>query len=384
MLSVVLDVGTDNEDLLNDELYLGLREKRTHSGPRYDGFVDAFVKATQSLWPGVFVHFEDFGRENAARILDKYRPDVPCFNDDIQGTGCVVLASLLASIKAQNAKLKDQVFLVHGAGTAGMGIAEWVVRALCELDGLDEAEAKKLFWLIDKQGLLFDDDEDLTEHQKAYARSRDDVKEWKDDGKFCLMDVVKQAKPTVIIGTSAQKGSWTEELVKTMVEAAGDKKAVFLPLSNPTRLEEATPDDIIKWSNNVCHVATGSPFEPVEFDGKTIEIGEANNALCYPCLGFATIISGAKSLSDSLILAGVKALADLSPLVDDPHGALLPNLGTIRNVTVNVAMAMVRQALEDGVATAEGIPDGKNNHELRSWIESFMWTPEYCELELLK
>jgi malic enzyme len=281
VLSVVLDVGTDNEDLLNDELYLGLREKRTHSGPKYDGFVDAFVQATQNLWPGVFVHFEDFGRENAARLLDKYRPDIPCFNDDIQGTGCVVLASVLASMKAQDAKLKDQTFLVHGAGTAGMGIAEWIVRALGDIDGVDEPEAKKLFWLIDKQGLLFDDDDDLTEHQKAYARSRDDVKGWKGD-KYDLMDVVKQAKPTVIIGTSAQKGSWTEELVKTMVDAAGDKKAIFLPLSNPTRLEEATPDDIIKWSNNKAHVATGSPFDPVEFDGKKIEIGEANNALCYP------------------------------------------------------------------------------------------------------
>ncbi|EFQ33596.1 malic enzyme [Colletotrichum graminicola] len=379
-LPVVLDCGTDNEELLNDKLYLGLRQNRVR-GQKYDRFVDEFVKAARKLYPRAYIHFEDFGLTNARRILDQYRPHIPCFNDDVQGTGCVTLAAIMAGLHVSNQKLSDLRLVVFGAGSAGVGIADQVRDAIAAERNIGKEEAAKHIWLIDKPGLLTTESE-LSTAQKDYAR---DSSEWKGkDGS--LLEVVKTVKPNVLIGTSTKPKAFTEEIVRAMAE--GVERPIILPLSNPTRLHEAVPEDIYKWTDGKALVATGSPFEPVKGPwgegGKEVEIevAECNNSVVFPGIGLGSVLSRARLVTDKMLVAAVEGVASLSPALKDQKAPLLPGVDIVRDVSVRVARRVIKAAVEEGVATEEGIPD--NDEDLDEWIREQMWQPTYRPLKLVE
>ncbi|GJC90009.1 NAD-dependent malic enzyme, mitochondrial [Colletotrichum liriopes] len=383
-LPVVLDCGTDNEELLNDDLYLGLRQKRVR-GHRYDRFVDEFVKAARRLYPRAYIHFEDFGLTNvvnqARRILDQYRPHIPCFNDDVQGTGCVTLAAIMAALHVSKQKLSDLRLVIFGAGSAGVGIADQVRDAIAAERNIGKEEAAKHIWLIDKPGLLTTESE-LSAAQKDFAR---DSSEWKDkDGS--LLEVVKTVKPNVLIGTSTKPKAFTEEIVRAMAE--GVERPVILPLSNPTRLHEAVPEDIYKWTDGKALVATGSPFKPVKGPwgegGKEIkiEVAECNNSVVFPGIGLGSVLSRARLVTDKMLVAAVEGVASLSPALKDQKAPLLPGVDVVRDVSVRVARNVIKAAVKEGVATEEGIPD--NDEDLDEWIREQMWHPAYRPLKLVE
>ncbi|KAI1851181.1 hypothetical protein JX266_003256 [Neoarthrinium moseri] len=373
-LPVVLDCGTDNEELLKDDLYLGLRQKRTR-GEKYDKFVDAFVTAARKLFPRAYIHFEDFGLTNARRILDHYRPKVPCFNDDVQGTGCVTLAAIMAGLHVGKKKLEDVKLVVFGAGTAGVGIADQVRDAIATYKGCSREDAAKQIWLIDKPGLLTTKTNDLSQAQKIYAK--DDS-----DGKG-LLDVVKEVKPNVLIGTSTKPKSFTEEIVKEM--AKHTERPVILPLSNPTRLHEAVPEDLLKWTDGKALVATGSPFKPVKGpwgkDGKEIKIkaAECNNSVVFPGIGLGSVLCRASKVTDKMLVAAVQGVADMSPALKDETAPLVPGVDNVREVSVRIAREVIQAAIEEGVATEKDIPTEKE--DLDDWIKEQMWAPIYRPLK---
>ncbi|KAI8291636.1 NAD-dependent malic enzyme [Colletotrichum sp. SAR11_57] len=328
-LPVVLDCGTDNQELLDDELYLGLRQKRVR-GHKYDRFVGEFVKAARRLYPRAYIHFEDFGLTNARRILDQYRPHIPCFNDDVQGTGCVTLAAIMAALHVSKQKLSDLKLVIFGAGSAGVGIADQVRDAIAAEGGISKEDAAKQIWLIDKPGLLITSSE-LSSAQKGFAR---DAAEW-DDASADLLSVIKKVKPNVLIGTSTKPKAFTEEIVRAM--AAGVERPVILPLSNPTRLHEAVPEDILNWTDGKALVATGSPFKPVKGpwgpDGKEIEIevAECNNSVVFPGIGLGAVLSRARLVTDKMLVAAVEGVAALSPALEDQTAPLLPGVDVVRD-----------------------------------------------------
>ncbi|GAW11619.1 hypothetical protein ANO14919_009660 [Xylariales sp. No.14919] len=376
-LPVVLDCGTDNENLLNDELYLGLRKNRVR-GEKYDKFVDEFVQSARKLFPRAYIHFEDFGLTNARRILDHYRPKIPCFNDDVQGTGCVTLAAIMAGLHVSQQKLKDIRLVVFGAGTAGVGIADQVRDAIAAEKGISKDEAAKQIWLIDRPGLLTTESE-LDDGQKVFAK---DTSQWSNK-ELSLLSVIKEVHPNVLIGTSTVPKAFTEEIIREM--AAHTPRPVILPLSNPTRLHEAVPEDILKWTDGKALVATGSPFEPVKgpwgTDGSevSIDIAECNNSVVFPGIGLGTVLCRAKLLTDKMLVAAVHGVADLSPALDDDTAPLLPGVDEVRNVSVRVAREVIKAAVEEGVATEKDIPD--NDAELEEWIREQMWDPVYRPLK---
>ncbi|KAI1414990.1 hypothetical protein F5Y13DRAFT_157654 [Hypoxylon sp. FL1857] len=376
-LPVVLDCGTDNENLLNDDLYLGLRQKRAR-GEKYDEFVDTFVKSARKLFPRAYIHFEDFGLTNARRILDHYRPEIPCFNDDVQGTGCVTLAAIMAGLHVTKQKLRDTKMVIFGAGTAGVGIADQVRDAIASEKGISKEEAAKQIWLIDKPGLLTTKT-DLDHGQQTYAK---DDSEW--DGKDrSLLSVIKEIHPNVLIGTSTVPKAFTEEIVKEMAKATD--RPVILPLSNPTRLHEAVPEDILKWTEGRALVATGSPFDPVKGpwgpDGKDVEIevAECNNSVVFPGIGLGAVLSRASKVTDKMLVAAVRGVAALSPALEDDTAPLLPGVEDVRAVSVRVAREVILAALEDGVATERDIPTEAG--VLDDWIREQMWDPVYRPLK---
>ncbi|KAK4152697.1 hypothetical protein C8A00DRAFT_16033 [Chaetomidium leptoderma] len=376
VLPVVLDCGTDNETLLNDPLYLGLREKRAR-GQKYDKLVDAFIRSARELYPKAYIHFEDFGFQNARRLLDKWRPEIPCFNDDVQGTGCVTLAAILAGLRVSKQKLGDVRMLVFGGGTAGVGIADQVRDAIATERGISKEEAAKQIWLIDKPGLLTNQVEGLSDAQKKYARSED----WSDK-KTNLLGVVKEAKPNVLIGTSTVPKSFTEEVVRAM--ASHHDRPIILPLSNPTKLHEAVPADLLAWTDGKALVATGSPFKPVKGpwgpNGQEIEIkvAECNNSVVFPGIGLGGVLCRAKLVTDKMLIAAVNGVAELSPGQNDDTAPLLPGAEAVREVSVRVARKVIQAAVEEGVATQGGIP--KDERELDEWIMEQMWDPVYRPL----
>ncbi|KAI8962539.1 NAD-dependent malic enzyme [Daldinia sp. FL1419] len=376
-LPVVLDCGTDNETLLNDDMYLGLRQKRER-GEKYDKFVDEFVKSARKLFPRAYIHFEDFGLANARRILDHYKSEIPCFNDDVQGTGCVTLAAIMAGLHVSKQNLKDTRMVIFGAGTAGVGIADQVRDAIATEKGIGKDEAAKQIWLIDKPGLLTTNTE-LDHGQQSYAK---EASEW--DGKEAsLVSVIKEIRPNVLIGTSTVPKAFTEEVIREM--AKGTERPVILPLSNPTRLHEAVPEDILKWTDGKALVATGSPFEPVKGpwgkDGSEveIEIAECNNSVVFPGIGLGAVLSRASRVTDKMLVAAVHGVADLSPALKDDTAPLLPGVEDVRAVSVRVAREVILAAVEDGVAQEEGIP--KDKEELDEWIREQMWDPVYRPLK---
>ncbi|KAI1771976.1 hypothetical protein F4818DRAFT_427238 [Hypoxylon cercidicola] len=376
-LPVVLDCGTDNEKLLNDELYLGLRQKRER-GEKYDKLVDEFVKSARKLFPRAYIHFEDFGLTNARRILDHYRPEIPCFNDDVQGTGCVTLAAIMAGLHVSKQKLRDTKVIIFGAGTAGVGIADQVRDAIATEKGISKGEAAKQIWLIDKPGLLTTESE-LDQGQKTFAK---DASDW--DGKErSLLSVIHEVHPNVLIGTSTVPKAFTEEIVKEM--AKHTERPVILPLSNPTRLHEAVPEDLLKWTDGRALVATGSPFDPVKgpwgADGSEVEIevAECNNSVVFPGIGLGSVLSRASQVTDKMLVAAVRGVADLSPALQDDTAPLLPGVEDVRAVSVRVAREVILAAVDDGVVTETDIPADKQ--DLDEWIREQMWDPVYRPLK---
>ena len=363
VLPVVLDAGTNRETLLEDKLYLGNRHKRVY-GDKYYDFVDKFVQTAEKLFPRLYLHFEDFGRSNAANVLHKYWKTYPVFNDDIQGTGIITLAGILGALKISGEKLTDQKYMCFGAGTAGAGIADRVYQEMLQ-QGLSENEARSRFYLVDKQGLLFDDMDDLTPEQKPFARKRD---EFSNANELTNLEAaVKAVKPTILVGTSTQPNTFTETIVKEM--ASYTARPIIFPLSNPTKLAEATAENLIKWTEGKALVATGIPADPVEYNGVTYEIGQANNALIYPALGLGAIASTAKLMTNEMIS---KAAHSLGGIVDTtkPGAATLPPVSKLTEFSQRVAEAVGQCALDQKL-NREDITD------IKEAIEKIKWTPKY-------
>ena len=364
VLPVSVDAGTNRKELLEDPLYLGNRHERVR-GDQYFKFIDKFVKTAQSLFPEMYLHFEDFGRSTATKILNTYKNDWPTFNDDIQGTGIVVTSAVLGALAITGEDIKSQTYLTYGGGSAGTGIANRVLAEFMQ-QGLSEEEARKHFYMVDRQGLLFDDDETLTPEQKPFARSRSEFENA--DELTDLLSVVKAVKPTVLVGTSTNPGSFTKEVVEAMV-ANTDHPKIF-PLSNPTKLHEAMPDDLIKWSDGKALVATGVPVDPVTAsNGVTYEIGQANNMLVYPGLGLGTIVAKAKVLSDGMISAAAHALGGMVD-ASQPGAPVLPPVSRLSEMSFRVAFAVAKQAIAEGLNQVE-IDD------VEAAVKAAQWTPEY-------
>ena len=363
VLPLVIDAGTNREELRNNPNYLGNRHERVR-GDRYYDFIDRFVQTAERLFPKLYLHWEDFGRLNAANILEKYRKQIPTFNDDIQGTGIVTLGGIFGSLDISGEKLTDQVYLCYGGGTAGAGIASRVLREMVS-KGLSEEEAYKRFFMVDKQGLLFDDMDDLTPEQKPFAKKRADFSNA--DKLTDLLEVVKTVKPTILIGTSTQPNTFTKEIVEAMCE--NTERPMIFPLSNPTELAEASAKDLIEWSDGKAFVATGIPADTVSYKGVDYVIGQANNALIYPGLGLGMLASEASLLTDEMIGAAAHSLSGIvNP--GQPGAPVLPPFKYVVDVSIKVAEAVAKKAQEQGFARAKETDMAKAVRDLK-------WYPTY-------
>ncbi|MFL2019840.1 malolactic enzyme [Weissella hellenica] len=364
VLPVVLDAGTNRESLLENDSYLGNRHERVR-GDEYFSFIDQLVAEADQIFPNFYLHFEDFGRSTATKLLTRYQDRLATFNDDIQGTGIVVTAAVLSALKITGENLVDQTYITYGAGSAGVGIANRVLQEFINA-GLTAEEARKHFYLVDRQGLLFDDDENLTPEQRPFARSRAEFAEAAD--LTTLEATVKAVNPTILVGTSGQAGHFTEEVVREM--AAHAERPIILPLSNPTKLHEAIPEDVINWSEGRALVATGMPFEPVHYDGVTYHIGQANNAVVYPGIGLGVIASKANLLTENMLSASATALGEL---VDTSKvgSAILPSFEKLSEISTAVATAVAQAAIDDGVAQQQG--------GAKTLVENHQWHPVYGE-----
>ena len=363
VLPLVIDAGTNREELRNNPNYLGNRHERVR-GDRYYDFIDQFVQTAERLFPKLYLHWEDFGRLNAANILEKYRKQIPTFNDDIQGTGIVTLGGIFGSLDISGEKLTDQVYLCYGGGTAGAGIASRVLREMVS-EGLSEEEAYKRFFMVDKQGLLFDDMDDLTPEQKPFAKKRADFANA--DKLTDLLEVVRTVKPTILVGTSTQPNTFTKEIVEAMCE--NTERPMIFPLSNPTKLAEASAKDLIEWSDGKAFVATGIPADTVSYKGVDYVIGQANNALIYPGLGLGMLASEASLLTDEMIGAAAHSLSGIvNP--GQPGAPVLPPFKYVADVSIKVAEAVAKKAQEQGLAHAKETDMAKAVRDLK-------WYPEY-------
>lgn len=363
VLPLVIDAGTNRKELLENPNYLGNRHERVR-GDRYYDFVDQFVQTAERLFPKLYLHWEDFGRSNAANILEKYRNQIPTFNDDIQGTGIVTLGAIFGSLAITGGKLSDQTYLCFGGGTAGAGIASRVLREMVS-EGISEEEAYKHFFMVDKQGLLFDDMDDLTPQQRPFAKKRSDYPNA--DKLTDLLEVVKTVKPTILVGTSTQPNTFTKEIVEEMCKIT--ERPMIFPLSNPTVLAEASAKDLITWSDGKAFVATGIPADTVSYKGVDYVIGQANNALIYPGLGLGMLASEASLLTDEMIGA---AAHSLSGIIDQsqPGAPVLPPFKYVADVSIKVAEAVAKTAQQQGLARAEEMDMVKAVRDLK-------WYPEY-------
>jgi len=374
VIPVVLDMGTDNLALLNDEMYLGNRHARIRD-QRYDELVDAYVTAATKLFPHAMLHWEDFGASNARRILNRYADQVCTFNDDMQGTAAVVLAAAFAAVRAAGTRMRDQRVVIHGAGTAGLGIAD-MMRDVMVREGLSQEEATRRFWALGRRGLLTDDRaEHQYDFQRPYARPAGEVARWSSsDSGIGLADVVVNAKPTMLIGTSTQPGAFTESIVRQMASTV--ERPIIMPLSNPTSKAEAVPDDLIRWTGGRALVATGSPFPPVEYEGRTYLIAQANNALVFPGLGLGVTVARSRRITEEMITAAAGAVAGLSDATTTPGASLLPPVTNLRMVSASVAVEVARAAEKEGVAQ---VPLDDPIQQ----VHTAMWRPQYPRLELV-
>ncbi|MCR4530907.1 NAD-dependent malic enzyme [Acinetobacter venetianus] len=367
-LPITIDVGTNNQQLLNDPIYMGWRQPRI-SGDEYYDFVDDVITAIKRRWPKALIQFEDFAQKNAMPLLEKYRDKICCFNDDIQGTAAVSVGSLLAASKAAGKQLKDQVVTFLGAGSAGCGIAEQIILQMVA-EGLTDAEARARVYMVDRFGLITENQPNLLDFQHKLAQKAEVVEQWANiDEVISLLDVVQNAKPTVLIGVSGQPGLFTEQIIKTMAQHC--ERPIMMPLSNPTSRVEAVPADIVQWTEGRALIATGSPFAPVNYHGKLYHIAQCNNSYIFPGIGLGVVASGATRITENMLMASSRALADCSPLLQDPQADLLPSLGEIQSVSKVIAFDVAKAAIQDGVAVMI------NDELLKQKIEESFWHPEY-------
>ena len=368
-LPILLDVGTDNEALLNNPIYIGWQHRRVR-GPEYDDFIEAFVKAVMHRWPHILLQWEDFAGENALRILDRYRDRLCTFNDDIQGTAAVTTGALFAAVNATGIPLRDQRIAMFGSGSAGVGIIALLINAMKE-HGLTEAEARQHIYAFNRHGLIVEGDPGLRASQIPLARSKSEVAGWSlsGAGPISLRDTVENGKVTVLVGVSAQAGAFTEEIVRTM--ARNTPRPVIFPLSNPTSVSEAKPEDLFRWTEGRALVGTGSPFAPVDVSGRSIRISQINNSFIFPGLALGILVSRSRRVTDGMMMAAAKALAAQSPTVSDATAPLLPRVAESRRVSAAVAEAVARQAI------AEGMSDVEDGATLAGLIRDYVWEPVY-------
>ena len=370
-LPIVLDVGTNNEELLRDPQYLGCRQKRV-SGEAYLEFLDRFVEAVRQELPGALLQWEDFATPNARPLLNRYRDSLLTFNDDIQGTAAVALGALLAASRVAGRSLRDQTIVFLGAGSAAIGVAD-TLRSTMIHAGLSDAEARRRFWVVDVDGLLVETRTDLTPEQRNYARAADEVSGWPRThrGAVGLADVIDGVEATVLIGLSTASGAFTEAIVRAM--AAKTPRPVIFPLSNPTARAEARPEDLIRWTDGRALVATGSPSPPAVLGGRAWIISQCNNVFIFPAVGLGVVAAGARRVSDGMFIAAARRLAEMSPALSDPAASLLPPLGELRGVAIEVAAAVAEAAVREGLAPAASA------EELRREVFAHQWFPAYDE-----
>jgi malate dehydrogenase (oxaloacetate-decarboxylating) len=373
VIPVMLDVGTNREGLLNDPMYIGNRHARVR-GERYDAFIDTYVQAATKLFPNALLQWEDFAPVNGRRILEKYRNQICTFNDDMQGTGTITLAAVISAVRVGGTRLRDQRVVIFGAGTAGVGIADQIRDAMVR-EGLSKEDATKRFWCVDRQGLLTSDMADrLHDYQAAYARPTAESRAWKHDGNrsgIGLAEVVHRVRPTMLIGASTAGGSFTEAIVKEM--AANTERPIIFPLSFPSARAEATPADLIVWTQGRALIATGSPFTPVTYRGVTYVVAHVNNAMLYPGLCLGAIVSGARRISDGMFASAANAVSSLVT-VRQPGAALLPQVDNLRGVSATVAAAVAEAAVAEGLARTEFF-------DIVQQVQDAMWQPEYCQVQ---
>lgn len=367
VLAVVLDAGTNNEKLLEDPLYMGNRHKRVR-GEQYDQFIDTYVQAALSFFPNALLHWEDLGNVNARNIINKYGDSILTFNDDIQGTGAVTLAGVMSGVQLSGIPLSKHRVLVFGPGAAGIGNADQISAAMM-LEGLSEVEARRNFWAYDYRGLLTNETEGLFPFQVPYVRDVAECRDWEhaEDGKISLLEVIRRVKPTIMIGTSGVTGAFSEEIVKEM--AKHTERPIIMPMSNPTPLAEATPQDLIHWTEGKALIATGSPFEPVIYNNIKFEIGQSNNAFVFPGLGLGAIVVKSKIITDSMFAAAAHAVAQMVDL-SQPGASLLPKISELREVSEAVALAVAKAAVQDRVARHQ--PD-----DIAQAVRDAMWDCKY-------
>ncbi|HBC3492997.1 TPA: NAD-dependent malic enzyme [Vibrio parahaemolyticus] len=367
-LPIVLDVGTNNPQRLADPMYMGWRHPRI-TGPDYDAFVEEFIQAVQRRWPDALIQFEDFAQKNAMPLLDRYKDRICCFNDDIQGTAAVTVGSLLAACKAAGTQLSKQHITFLGAGSAGCGIAEAIIAQMVS-EGISDEKARSQVYMVDRWGLLQEGMPNLLDFQQRLVQKHSNTKEWENEGNgFSLLDVMRNAKPTVLIGVSGAPGLFSQEVIEEMHKHC--KRPIVFPLSNPTSRVEATPNDIIRWTNGEALVATGSPFDPVVHEGRTYPIAQCNNSYIFPGIGLGVLAVNAKRVTDEMLMESSRALATCSPLAINGRGALLPPLEEIHLVSKKIAFAVAKKAIEQGVAleiTDEALNDA---------IDQAFWQPVY-------
>ncbi|MGZ4971651.1 MAG: NAD-dependent malic enzyme [Limisphaerales bacterium] len=368
-LPILLDVGTNNPERLADPLYLGWRHERI-TGEEYDTFIETFVSAVADRWPDVLLQWEDFAKGNAGRLLARYRDRLCTFNDDIQGTAAVATGAVLSALNVTAQKLTDQRIVMYGAGSAGVGVASLLLQAMLDT-GMREAEARKHFYALNSKGLMLEDSTHITSGQAHFAQKHDAVSNWKLQNPNCidLLDVVANAKPTILIGVSAQPGAFSEAVVRKMAEHV--ERPIIFPLSNPTSKAEATPQQIMEWTKGRAIVSTGSPFPPIERNGKLVTVDQTNNSYIFPGMGLGILASGARRVTDTMFMAAAKALARLSPTILDKSARLLPSVNELRSVSVTIATAVARQAQFDGVA------EPCDDAVLHERIRPFIWEPRY-------
>jgi malate dehydrogenase (oxaloacetate-decarboxylating) len=367
-LPVLLDVGTDNDERLADPLYVGWRHERVR-GEEYDVFVEDFITAVTDRWPHALLQWEDFAKSNATRLLDRYRNRLCTFNDDIQGTAAVATGTLLSAIGVTGVPLTEQRIAIFGAGGAGCGIASLLMAAMIE-GGMDAKSAARRFFMVDQDGLLVEGMNAITTFQKSYLQDRTTVASWplEQPGRVTLLDVVRNAKPTTLIGVSGQPGSFSEPIVRTMAE--NNRRPVIFPLSNPTSRAEATPSDIARWSDSRAVIGTGSPFPPLTRDGRPFKVDQTNNSYIFPGVGLGVLAVRARRITDTMLMAAAKALAAMSPARNDPNANLLPPVTALREVSIAVALATALQARKEGLTDCA-------EQDIEAAIHAKMWSPHY-------
>ncbi|HSX26215.1 MAG TPA: NAD-dependent malic enzyme [Chlamydiales bacterium] len=367
-LPILLDVGTNNPELLKDKIYLGWRHERV-KGAEYDAFVERFVNALKKRFPKALLQWEDFGRDNARKLLDRYKGRLLSFNDDIQGTAAMVLSAILAAVKEAGQKFLAQKFAILGGGSAGTGIADMIVQALVA-EGVSQEEARRRIFIVDLHGLLHFNSRDVTEGQRPYLQPQSAIKDWKiaNPQLISMEDVIRNAHPTVLIGVSAQAGAFTKEMIQEM--ARYTERPIVFPLSNPTSKSECTPQELIEWTSAKAIFATGSPFEPVHYNGKTYRVGQCNNFYIFPGVGLGALAAQATKITDTMFLIAAQTLSTHSPALKDPTASLFPPVEEVRKISRLIASAVGKQAIQDGVSSL-------SLAEIEKRIDLLMWTPHY-------